>query len=261
MIEIDRVLAYIREKASPHRELVALPPFSLFFHAEKKDTANNFAILDRPVRGRIGATLYQLQAHFKERDCTPCLQGVDVFAPALAAELQPLGYEETRQWSILVCTAETYRNPEKVPGLAIEMVSSASSVAAVKEAWDANARGYDINAPLATAEEAEEFRQHLVNCRAFTARLNGQAVGAGMVEVIRHGVTELVGITTLGPYRRRGIAAVLTAHATQVAFSLGVELAFLVPESTEAARVYKRIGYAHCATMQSYTLPAKLHEP
>jgi GNAT superfamily N-acetyltransferase len=256
MTEISRILGYMQEKAYSNREVMAIPPFTLFFHAEKSDMDNNFALLDLPVRGGVGETLDQLRIQFWERQRTPCLHYPDVFAPELGNKLRMLGYEESGQWPLLTCTAATYHNAAEVPGLEIEMVSSESSLAAVKEAWDANALGYDMNAPLATDEQAEEFRHHLVNCRAFTARLNRQVAGAGMFEVIRNAVTELVGITTLQPYRRRGIASALTAHATQVAFSSGVDLAFLVPESSEAGRVYKRIGYQHCATMLAYNLPS-----
>ena len=52
-----------------------------------------------------------------------------------------------------------------------------------------------------------------------------------------HGA-ELVGITTLEPYRRRGIGAYLTAYAARTAFSLGVDLVFLSTSNPAARRVY-----------------------
>jgi predicted GNAT family acetyltransferase len=52
-----------------------------------------------------------------------------------------------------------------------------------------------------------------------------------------------VGITTLAPFRCRGIATYLTAFATQVAFAHGADLVFLVPENAQAHRIYERVGY------------------
>ena len=129
------------------------------------------------------------------------------------------------------------------------VLSSESSLAAVKEGWNTNALGFDMNADLATDEQAAEFRQQLKNCRAFTAWLNEKAVGAGMFDAIWNGVTELNGIATLEPYRRKGIASSLTAYATQVAFSMGAQLAYLVPENIDASRVYQRAGYQYRASM------------
>ena len=43
-------------------------------------------------------------------------------------------------------------------------------------------------------------------------------------------MTELVGISTLIPFRRRGVASFLTAQAARAAFGLGIELVFLGQE-------------------------------
>jgi predicted GNAT family acetyltransferase len=109
---------------------------------------------------------------------------------------------------------------------------------------------------LATDEQAESFRQSLTTSRGFTARLEGQAVGAGMFDVIHEGITELVGITTLAPFRRRGIATFLTAFATHIAFAQGAKAAFLVPENEQAGRVYERVGYRLHGNVVVYTIEA-----
>ncbi len=70
------------------------------------------------------------------------------------------------------------------------------------------------------------------------------------------GLAELVGITTLEPYRRRGIAAFLTAHMTQVAFAQGVDTVFLTAADERAGRVYERVGFRPCTTLLGYSDPA-----
>jgi predicted GNAT family acetyltransferase len=77
-----------------------------------------------------------------------------------------------------------------------------------------------------------------------------------MFEVIHEGITELVGITTLAPFRRRGIATFLTAFATHTAFTQGAKATFLVPENEQAGRVYERVGYHLHGNIGVYTMGA-----
>jgi GNAT superfamily N-acetyltransferase len=247
-----RIQACFRENASIGHEAIAVPPFTLFFHGTDKSRDNNFALPEMPVKGAIQDSLRQIQAEFARRGCTPRVQFLEVFAPALPDQLKIAGYYEAKRWPIWVCTPAQLQTVPEVPGLEMVTVSAESSLAEVKEAWDANALGYDLQAELATNEQAELFREGLTTSRAFTARLNGQMAGAGMFNPIHVGVTELVGITTLEPFRRRGIATFLTAFATQAAFAHGANVAFLTPENEPAGRVYERVGYRLYGTMVVY---------
>ena len=123
------------------------------------------------------------------------------------------------------------------------------------ERLDTNALGFDPQAERATTQEAEKFRQELILSRAFTARLDEQPVGAGMFTEIHEGLTELVGITTLKRFRRRGIAATLTAYMTQIAVRQGATLTFLVASDEQAGRVYER-GFRGFGTLMTYELSA-----
>jgi predicted GNAT family acetyltransferase len=66
------------------------------------------------------------------------------------------------------------------------------------------------------------------------------------------GVAEIVGLATLQPYRRRGIASKLTAQAVQGALEQGTEFVALVAADERAGRVYERVGFMRCATMLAY---------
>jgi predicted GNAT family acetyltransferase len=67
-----------------------------------------------------------------------------------------------------------------------------------------------------------------------------------------NGVTELVGITTLGPFRRRGIAASLTAYMTDQALAHGATTVFLTAANEPAGRVYERVGFRFEGTKVVY---------
>ena len=56
-------------------------------------------------------------------------------------------------------------------------------------------------------------------------------------------VAEIVGVAVLPAYRRRGIAAALTALLAQAALERGIEVVMLSAGSPDVARVYERIGF------------------
>jgi predicted GNAT family acetyltransferase len=100
------------------------------------------------------------------------------------------------------------------------------------------------------------FRQSLILSRAFLARLHGQPVAAGMFTEIHGELTELVGITTLESFRRRGIASALTAYMTRIAFQQGATQVFLIAANAQAGRVYECVGFRALATQVVYEVSA-----
>ncbi|HEY2213433.1 MAG TPA: GNAT family N-acetyltransferase [Acidimicrobiales bacterium] len=72
-------------------------------------------------------------------------------------------------------------------------------------------------------------------------------VGGGLHNP-RDGVTEVAGIATLPAYRRRGIAAAVTAQLVSDALERGVDICFLSAESDAVARIYERLGFERVGT-------------
>jgi predicted GNAT family acetyltransferase len=151
----------------------------------------------------------------------------------------------------MICTPDTFRPAPSVLGLSISSFSEQSSVEEICEGLDTTALGFNPQAERATPQEAEEFRQNHLFSRTYTAHLQEQPVGAGRFTEIHQGWTELGGITTLSPFRRRGIAAVVTAFLTQEAFRQGATHAFLLADK-QASRVYERVGFFPSATLMVY---------
>ena len=243
---------YLRGNATLNAQPIPAPPFTLFRHREDKSESANFATPDSPLGGNLRESLAQLEQICATHECKAHIRFFESYAPDLALALQACGYQEVGQGSVLICTPASYHPAADVPGLEMVTLSSQSALEEIREGWNANALGWDQNAALATPEETEEFRHLLENCRAFTARLHGQVAGAGMFNPLHAGITEVVGITTLAPFRRRGIASYLTALATQAAFEYGAEVVFLIPEDAEAHRIYERIGYTFYTTLRLY---------
>jgi ribosomal protein S18 acetylase RimI-like enzyme len=256
MNQSEKLQSYLRESARAQSETVPVPPFTLFLHATDKSRNANVLIPDSPIRGDIREVLRRAESLCAAHACQAHIRFLSTYAPELPLSLQACGYDEAESLPVLICTSESYRPADPVPGLEMITVSQDSSLEEVKEGWNTNALGYDLDADLATDEQAEAFRQSLEGCRGFTARLHGQAVGAGMFNPIKENITELVGITTLAPFRRCGIATYLTAFATQVAFALGAEMVFLIAENAQAQRVYERVGYDLLTTRLIYQAKA-----
>jgi GNAT superfamily N-acetyltransferase len=182
---------------------------------------------------------------------------VDAFAPALAAACETMGWQHTEREQLMICTAATYRPAPVIPGLEITVLDANSPLAAILETLDTNELGFNPeNTVPASEADALAFRAGLVTSRAFTARLGDQPVGAGMFTTPFAGLTELAGITTLRPFRRRGIAAALTATMARAAFDQGMDLVFLGVHEEAAARVYAGVGFQPCAALLTYARPA-----
>jgi ribosomal protein S18 acetylase RimI-like enzyme len=85
--------------------------------------------------------------------------------------------------------------------------------------------------------------------RAVAAIVGGEVVGGASWTRVLDGMTEVAGIGVREPFRRRGIAAALTAEATRQGMAEGAQLAVLVPGHEGAARVYERAGFADASRM------------
>ncbi len=252
MTPVERVQAYLHTKASAVSTRVVLPPFTLHLHPTNPRPDHSYAIPHAPVPLIKSETLDDLCATFAARQRTPHLLFLDEYAPALLTAVPAAGFGETSRAHVMICTPQTLRAPARSERATIVTLSSESSLDEIKEGLDVNALGFDPDAAGATDAEAAEFRRTLHASRAFTLRLDGQGVSAGMFIPIHDGVTELVGIATLTPYRRQGLAAVMTAAIAQAAFEAGADLVFLAAASHEAGRVYARVGFRSCATLLHY---------
>jgi ribosomal protein S18 acetylase RimI-like enzyme len=254
MIAPNRLHAYFRAVAAEQRTCVVVPPFTLFLHPTRTDHDSNYAMPDTDPRDDPAA-LADLRAAFGRAARSPSVRFIEAFAPRLGAALSAMGLQETARTEILACTPATYRPAAAVPDLSFVMLSSASSLPAIQEGLDANAQGFDPAAPPATEAEASAFRDQLVTGRAFTAKLHDRPVGAGMFIPPIDGIAELAGITTLVPYRGRGIAAALTSEIMRVAFSYGVDTLLLSADNDRAYRVYQRVGFRPTAILVTYSEP------
>jgi ribosomal protein S18 acetylase RimI-like enzyme len=254
---------YMRHAAALTHQTVELPPFVLFFDPHDPLRFYNYARPAGPIGaapatgagGALGGVLAALREAFETRRRLPRFEFIAEASPELPAVLQAAGFVEEGRNPLLVCTAETFRPAAVVPGLAVVTLTADSPVADLCAAGTVQARSFGAeDAPEMAEAEGERQRARLAaGAGGFLARLDGVAVAAADFTVPLDGFTELVGIATLPAYRRRGIAAALTAAATEAAFARGVRVAFLGAEDERAGRVYERVGFRPFATALAYS--------
>jgi GNAT superfamily N-acetyltransferase len=237
-----RVQGYVQVKARAGRESLIVGGFTLYLPMGTETGGVSLALPNQPDSALNPSVLERIEHIAAKRGHTVCFHWLDCYAPGLVASLNGAGYGVQESTPLLVCEPGQVISPATDP---LEMValSADSPLEDVAENWNINARGFDPSATLAQPADVLDFRRILEKSRAFTARLDGVGVSAGMYTDIHEGVTELVGIATLQAYRRRGFGGALAAFATQTAFADGATLAFLTAASEEASRVYQRVGF------------------
>jgi ribosomal protein S18 acetylase RimI-like enzyme len=199
--------------------------------------------------------LARVRAAFVERGRQPRFEFIEQFAPALALELRRAGYVEEGRQQFMVCSRNSFKPAGEVPGLTIATVTATSPQQQVQDFVTVQRQGFDpADGAEASVEEAERFRSTLQHGLAFLGRLDGLPVTAAMITEPQDALTEVVGIATREPFRRRGMASAVTAAALLAAFSQGVEIVCLTAADERAGRIYEHIGFRPVATTLSYRL-------
>ena len=243
MVTVAQIQAQLRYSAQQSYPAVASPPFTCFFNPDDAGTSANYAIPDLPVGGNLRAPLAALRHAFAMHGRRARVEFVEAFAPDLAPALRAAGFIEEARTELLLCLPATLQTPPAVPGLVISMLPHDAPLADVQDFVTVQRRAFGSStAPAATALEAQQHLLHFAG-RAFLARLDGQAVGAGSLTPPFHGLSEAAGIATLTAFRRRGVATALTAQMTQTAFAQGSTAVFLTAADERAGRVYQRVGF------------------
>jgi ribosomal protein S18 acetylase RimI-like enzyme len=253
---IDRVQSFLHVRVADRHEREDVGPFAVYTHLTDDAPPNNYALPLTPIHVVSPSLLDQVRAAFAAQYRTPCVTFLDQFAPALEPALLAAGWHMISRQTVLVCTRPTLVQPPLPPNVTMVTVSADSPLDVIREALDVNEQGFDPNAAPATEQDAAQFRPMLAGCQALVLRLGGQGVSGGIFVPIHDGVTEVMGVATLAAFRRRGFAAMVTAHVAQAAFEYGADLVFLVAKNDAAARVYQRVGFQPCAALLEFRFDA-----
>jgi ribosomal protein S18 acetylase RimI-like enzyme len=183
-----------------------------------------------------------LIAAFDKAQRQPRLEYVVSTAPILEDLLLAAGFEIEARHEYLICTPATLTVPATPDGFTLREPST-------DEDWSAmlSAQHEGFSGEPSTPTEADIARMTRLQARGGMAVMavtaDGTCAGAGNSVPPNDRVSEVAGIAVRPPYRRRGVAAAVTADVTARLFAAGTEIAWLEAGSDDSWRVYERIGY------------------
>ena len=187
-----RLQAFLRATAAPGREVVALEPFTAYFHPSDRLKYLNYAVpADDAEPG--ADEIERLRTAFRERDRLPRLEWVEEAAPLVAAALERAGMEEELRTPMLACSAEELIEPD-VPGAEI----AAADEEDLRELSDIQRVAFG-GEPLGANEQP-----HVPSGGAVLARIAGEPVSAADWTPVIDGYSEIVGVATADAWRREG---------------------------------------------------------
>lgn len=207
------------------------------------DTASPYINYASPVPGApiTAADVDALVGAFAEAGRKPRLEYVINCAPELENLLLAAGFTVEVRHRYLICTPRSVTAQPVPEGLILAEPTTdpdrAALAAAANEAFGA--------APEASGPDIARVRRNQdrggVALAAFTAA--GECAGAGQALPPSDRLSEVGGIGVRPPFRRRGLAAAITAEVTRRIFDRGVEFAWLEADGDDSWRVYERVGY------------------
>jgi len=232
----ERVQASVRAVNAAGRDVVPAGAFTLYRHRSSDHPYLNYAVPDAGATAWTG--IDALRDAFAAHGLRPRLEFVAESARGLEAALTGAGFELEGRFPVMTLPAQDLREVPSPEGVVIARAREAPDVRALLEVA-AEAFGSD---PPTDAEVAA------YHGRGLLARADGAPAGAASRAQVEEGVSELAGIGVRERFRRRGIAAALTAAAAADAFAAGAELCFLTPGDEGAERVYARAGFTRAGT-------------
>jgi predicted GNAT family acetyltransferase len=142
----------------------------------------------------------------------------------------------------MICTPGSAREVRMPVGIEILVVASENEI------LDALRVQHEVYGDPPPGPEEVKGRQAAIQAGSMTVLARdlatGEPAGAAMYDVPANQTTELAGVAVQTAFRRRGIAAALTARLTREAFAASITTVFLTPGGAEAERVYARAGFA-----------------
>lgn len=233
---------FLRAAAANGRDVVELPPFTAYIEPGDPLKDLNYAVPDGdvvPSPDEIEA----MRRAFRDRDRLPRLEWIEEWAPRVAPALAAAGMLEELRTPLMAC------GPEEVADVAADVPDLSLEATADGDLRDASAvqRQAFGQPPLAPSEAPYDPRSR--GGGGVIARSGAEAVSAGVWTAVIDGVSEVAGIGTAEPWRRRGLAGAVTAAAARQAFAAGASLCVISPGDEGALRVYERAGFRRIATM------------
>lgn len=238
---LTHIQNYIRKSASRDRLTARIGPFLATVNTADSLTYFNYAIPDDGAHP-TPADIMALVSFYRQHGRTPRVEYLTALAPDLEPLLLTQDFTVERRIPLMVYDPALPRNLTLTPGIELRLPTSDADFIGMSGAQK-EAFGDDSPPDASAVEPGRAFLAaggiSVIACDA----TSGEIVGAGSCDVPFDHTTELAGVGVRDAYRRRGIAAAMTAWLVDQALAAGTTNIFLTAAGEDEARVYARAGF------------------
>lgn len=225
------------------------PNFTALIHDSDPLIYFNYA-MPLPERTFTASDVTALIEAFQRRGRTPRLEYLTEAAPDLEPLLKAAGFVEELRAPLMSCRQAL--DPRVADGATIDLVTEPEDLFPVGRIQSV-AFG---DAELDPERGVRERQATIARGGAIAlARVDGEPAGAGTLSRPRADASEVAGVGVLPEYRRRGLAAALTARLAREGLARGTGMIFLQAANDDAARLYERAGFAHVGAILHISRP------
>jgi len=231
---------YLRAVTTRGRDIERIGPFQATFSRSSTNPFLNYAIPDIDAEPSAHE-VEQLIRAYQGRGLHPRLEYITTCAPRVEAPLVAAGFVTEGRLALMTCRPGEERELPVPPG--IELVRPQTD----EELFDLRTvqhEAYKDPEPPNRGDVEGVAANLSAGGMAVLARVpeTREPVGAGEYTPALQGFSELTSVAVRSRFRRRGIAAAMTAWLLRVAFDAGVVVPFLMAEEAEE-RIYTRAGF------------------
>lgn len=250
---LERLRAGTLALAGANRETVRVDPFTAFVDRRRSLKYFSFAMPDVGAGAEAEAALPALVGAFAQHGRNGRIELIEQLNPGLADALEAAGWKLSERVPVMACTRESLVIPPVPDGIEV-ITPGRDAPHDIVASWQrTQAIAFEDEKPMEDAH-VEIWRERAPRSFYAGAVAGGEVVGTAEGNPISAGSSEIGGVATLPEYRRRGIAGLLTAHATAAAFAAGAEVVWL-SSFPEAEAIYARAGFAVVGTQSNYDAP------
>lgn len=232
------ITAYLRRSIAEGRDSERIGPFLASFSRTSTNPFLNYAIPDDGADPRADDVRALIEA-YASRGLQPRLEYLPSCAPRVEAALAAAGFVAEGRPALMIAGPAR----EVVPPDGIELLHPAANDE-LRGLRLVQHEAYDDPDPVddGTVERLRANLRHGAGAILARQIADREPVGAGEFTQPIDGVSEITSIAVRVRWRRRGIAAAVTARLLGDARIAGVEAPFLMANEVEA-RVYARVGF------------------
>jgi ribosomal protein S18 acetylase RimI-like enzyme len=229
--------------AMPNRATMRFGPFVALIDPHESLIWLNYAIPVAPLDAETPQALTALAEHFAAHQRTLRFEFHAAPWPDLPPLLEAAGLQLDERQPVLVCTVATLHQPTD-PTLMIRFLTADATPTELAAVVTIQQMGFGGGAGEVTEERLRWMRNAIRadHERYALALMNGVPVGAGSL-LPAGPIAEIVGVATHPSFRRRGVAAILSAALARAHFAGGGEVCWLSAGDDLARRVYQRVGF------------------